>query len=156
MLNGKPVELVQSRSHVALLDVNGSNRFHETPVLAFDISIASRPKRCVPDMAYTLLCQEVRESRGVERRTVVRPNRMRYPVTAEVSIHTLNNGVSNSSLDDVDFVNTAVVVNQHDLKRARKIFSLPVAEFFGPSPGAIFLVAFSFNLVAIVRQDSKV
>ena len=40
--------------------------------------------------------------------------------------------------------------------RARKIFSLPVAEIFGPSPGAIFLVAFSFNLVAIVCHDSKV
>ena len=35
-------------------------------------------------------------------------------------------------------------------------FSVPVAEFFGQSPGAIFLVAFSFILVAIVRQDSKV
>ena len=40
--------------------------------------------------------------------------------------------------------------------RARKIFSVPVAEFFGPSPGAIFLVAFSFILVAVVRPDSKV
>ena len=82
-------------------------------VLAFDLSIASRPKRCVPDVAYTLLCQEVRESRGVERRTVVRPNRMRYPVPAEVSIHTLNNGIGNSRLDDVDFVKTVVEVNQH-------------------------------------------
>ena len=43
----------------------------------------------------------------------------------------------------------------HCIIRARKIFSVPVAEFFGPSPGALFLVAFSFNLVAIVRQDSK-
>ena len=42
------------------------------------------------------------------------------------------------------------------IHRARKIFSVPVAEFFGPSQGAIFLVAFSFILVAIVRQDSKV
>ena len=40
--------------------------------------------------------------------------------------------------------------------RGRKMFSVPVAEFFGSSPGAIFLVAFSFILVAIVRQDSKV
>ena len=40
--------------------------------------------------------------------------------------------------------------------RARKIFFVPVAEFFEPSPGAIFLVAFSFNLVAIMCQDLKV
>ena len=44
----------------------------------------------------------------------------------------------------------------NSLYRARKIFSVPVAEFFGPSPGAIFLVALAFILVAIVRQDSKV
>ena len=94
--------------------MSGLNRFHETPVLAFDLSIASQPKRCVADVSCTLLCQEVRESKGVERRTVVRLNRMRYPVTAEVSIHTLNNGVGNSRLDDVDFVKTAVVVNQHE------------------------------------------
>ena len=39
--------------------------------------------------------------------------------------------------------------------RARKIFSVPVAEFFGLSPGAIFLVAFSFILVAVVRPHSN-
>ena len=41
------------------------------------------------------------------------------------------------------------------ISRARKIFSVPVAEFFGPFSGP-FLVAFSFNSVVIVRQDSKV
>ena len=33
--------------------------------------------------------------------------------------------------------------------RARKIFSVLVAEFFGPSPGAIFLVAFSLSLLSL-------
>ena len=37
--------------------------------------------------------------------------------------------------------------------RAQKIFSLQVAESFGPKTGAIFLVAFCFIMVAIVRQE---
>ena len=40
--------------------------------------------------------------------------------------------------------------------RDQKNTPMPVAEFFGPSPGAIFWVAFSFISVAIMRQDSKV
>ena len=41
------------------------------------------------------------------------------------------------------------------LNRGQKIFSVPVAEFFWPDTGTIFLVAFSLILVAIVRQASK-
>ena len=40
--------------------------------------------------------------------------------------------------------------------RARKKFSVPVTEFLWPNMGAVFLVAFSFILVAIVLQDSKI
>ena len=64
-----------------------------------------------------------------------------FPVFSVVSSHT------------VDFF--VAIVTSLCFARARKIFSVPVAEFFEPSLGAIFLVAFSFNLVAIVRQDSK-
>ena len=39
--------------------------------------------------------------------------------------------------------------------RARKILSVPVAGFFGPSPGAIFLVAFSFILSQSCAMTQK-
>ena len=42
------------------------------------------------------------------------------------------------------------------LDRARKIFSVPVAEFFSSDPGTFFMATVSPNLVATVRQDSKI
>ena len=48
---------------------------------------------------------------------------------------------------------TPLTTADREKSRARKIFSVPVAEFFWLDPGATFLVAFSFILVATVRQE---